>query len=270
MPQRDEAVFVVHGLDVDAKSVRADVFARKLLTLISGLREADRFVNGKITHSYMISALGTGSASVTVRQKQRSRNRPHSGIAVYEQVATAIYNGDRAVSRYPEKLIHRVGQLSAGALQTFSHAELAFSDDNVIRIDDFLARQSDAANQSLLIGPERVQDRYYRGRAIGSFDGELKEIDNRGLILRGKLLLSAGGVEIDCVMNKERVPEARNAFDKRVIIEGSAHYDGEQQLPTRIDVVSIKIINGQRNLLRWRGAFTSTVDTKPEEDDEWR
>ena len=272
MPQRDEAVFVLHGLDVDAKSVRADVFARKLLTLIAGLRDADRFANGKIAHSYMIAALSTGSTSVTVRQKQRSRNRPqHSGIAVYEQVANAIYNGDRAVSRFPEKLVQRVGQLSAGALQTFSHAEIAFSDDNVIRIDDFLARQADAANQVLHTGPEGLSDRYFRGRAIGSFDGELKEIDNRGLILRGKLILSAGGVEIDCVMNKERVPEARNAFDQRVVIEGSAHYDGEQQLPTRIDVASIKIINGQRNLLRWRGAFTSTgADTEPEEDDEWR
>jgi hypothetical protein len=45
MPRRDEAVFAVHGLDVDAKSVRADVFARKLLTLITGFREADRFAN---------------------------------------------------------------------------------------------------------------------------------------------------------------------------------------------------------------------------------
>ena len=56
MPGRNEATFVVHGLDVDAKSVRADVFARKLLTLIAGFREADRFVNGTIAHDYLISA----------------------------------------------------------------------------------------------------------------------------------------------------------------------------------------------------------------------
>src|ERR1700730_1891722 len=217
MPRRDEAVFVVPGLDVDAHSVRADVFARKLLTLIVGLREADRFANGKIAHSYIIASLGTGSASITVREKQRSRNRPHSSIAVYEQVATAIYNGDRAVTRFSEKLVQRIGQLSAGAQETFSHAELAFADDNVIRIDDFLARQSEAANEVLLAGPAGLPDQYYRGRAIGSFDGELQEIDNRGLILRGKLILTAG-VEVDCVMNKERVPEAREAFGKRVVI----------------------------------------------------
>ena len=268
MPQRDEAIFVVHGLDVDAKSVRADVFARKLLTLIAGLREADRFANGKSTHSYMIAALSTGSASVTVRQKQRSRSRPlHSGIAVYEEVASAIYNGDRGVGRFSDKLIQRVGQLSAGALQTFSHAELAFADDNVIRVDDFLARQSELANQTLLAGPEGIHDQYYRGRAVGSFDGELQEIDNRGLILRGKLILTAG-VEIDCVLNKDRVPEAREGFGKRVIVEGTAHYDGNEQLPARVDVLAMQIVGDRPNLLRWRGAFGSSSGADTEED-EW-
>ena len=269
MPQRDEAVFAVHGLDVDARSVRADVFARKLQTLIAGLRDADRFANGKVGFVYMISALGTGSASVTIRQKQKLHTRPHySGIAAYEELASAIYNGDRSIGRYPEKLVHRVQQLSKGALQTFSHAELVFADDNVIRIDDFLERQSEVAHRSFIIAPEVPTDRYYRGLAMGSFDGELKEIDNRGLILRGKLVLSAGAVEIDCVMNKERVPEARDAFDKRVIIDGTAHYDGEQQLPTRIDVATIRMVGDRSDLLRWRGAFTPRPRTEAEED-EW-
>jgi hypothetical protein len=268
MPQRDEAVFVVHGLHVDARSVRADVFARKLQTLIGGLRDADRFANGKPGFVYMISALGTGSASVTIRQKQRSHGRPqHSGIAVYEEVASAIYNGDRSIARYPERLVYRVQQLSQGVLRSFSHAELAFADDNVIRIDDFMERQSEAAHNVLLSGPEAPPDRFYRGRAIGSFDGQLEEIDNRGLILRGKLILSAGGVEIDCVMNKDRVPEARDAFDKRVIIDGTAHYDGDQQLPTRIDVATIRIVGDRPDLLRWRGAFTSPSETEAEDDD---
>jgi hypothetical protein len=267
MLRRDEASFVVHGLDTDAKSVRAEVFARKLLTLIACFREADRFANGKLAYGYIISALSTGSASVTVRQKQRSRARPkHSSIEIFEEVANAIYNGDRLVTAYPKKLIYRVGQLSAGALGTFSHAELAFSDENVIRIDDFFERQSEAANQFQLVGPEALRDRFYRGRAIGSFDGELQEIDNRGAVLRGKLIVGAG-VEIDCVLNKDRVPEAREAFDKRVVIEGTAHYDGEQQLPTRIDVSAVKIINQRPSLLRWRGAFAASPETEAAEDD---
>jgi hypothetical protein len=269
MPQRDETVFVVHGLDVDARRVRADVFALKLRALIAGLRDADRFANGKVRHLYMIAALSTGSASVTIRQKQRSHKRPvSSGIATYEEAASAIYNGDRTVAHFPISLVRRIGQLSSGALRTFSHAELIFADDNIIRIDDFLERQSEVAHQALVPGPETPLDQYYRGRAIGSFDGELKEIDNRGLMLRGKLILGAGAVEIDCVMNKERVPEVREAFDKRVIIEGTAHYDGAQQLPTRIDVSNIRVVGDRGGLLRWRGAFTSSA-AETEREDDW-
>jgi hypothetical protein len=216
----------------------------------------------------MIASLGIAdSAAATVRQKQRSRYRPaHSAITVYENVANAIYNGDRSVTRYPERLISQIRRLGDGALRTFSHAEIAFADDNVIRVDDFLLRQSEVAEQTLLV-PQTTKstDRYYRGVAIGSFDGELKEIDSRGTVLRGKLFLSAGGAEIDCVMNKDRVPEAREAFDNRVIVEGAAHYDGEEQLPTRIDVTTIRIVGG-RGLIRWRGAFGEPREQDADED----
>ena len=267
-PQHDETVFVLHGLDIDARNVRADVFALKLRTLIRGLRDADRFANGKVGFDYIIRAIEVGSVSVTIRQRERLYTRSHhSSLKVYEEVANAIYNGDSSISAYPDKLVKNVQQLSKGALKDFSHAELVFSDSNVIRIDEFLERQSEVAYRDLISGPETKADRYYRGRAIGSFDGELKEIDNRGLILRGKLVLSAGNLEIDCVMNKERVPEVREAFDKRVIIEGIAHYDGENQLPIRIDVTTINITGHHEDLLRWRGAFAPPA--LPEEEEEW-
>jgi hypothetical protein len=256
MPRRDEATLVLHGLDVDARGVRADVFATKLRTLIAGLREADKFINGRISFIYMIAALSTeSSAAATVRQKQRSHYRPgHSGIAVYEDAASAIYNGDRRVLRYPERLITQIRRLGDGALRTFSHGEIAFSDE-VIRVDDFLVRQSDAVREVFVNERQTISDRYYRGVAIGRFDGELKEIDSRGAFLRGKLILSAGGAEIDCVMNKDKVPEARDGFDKRVIVTGVAHYDGENQLPARIDVTTISAISSRSDLTQWRGAF---------------
>jgi hypothetical protein len=268
MPRRNEATFVLHGLDVDARSVRAEVFALKLRTLISGLREADRFVNGKPSFIYMIAGLSTAnSAAATIRQKQRSRRSGHSAITVYENVARAIYNGDQSVIRYPERLISQIKKLGDGALRSFSHGEIAFADDHVIRVDDFLLRQSEAAQEALAVPQTQLgREHYYRGIAIGSFDGELKEIDSRGTVLRGKLILSAGGAEIDCVMNKDRVPEARQAFDNRVIVGGAAHYDGEQQLPTRIDVATIRIMGGRGGLIRWRGAFAGPDERDSEED----
>jgi hypothetical protein len=267
MPRRDEATLVLHGLDVDGRGVRADVFARKLQTFIAGLREADKFVNGRISFGYMIAGLNTdSSATATIRQKQRSRYRPgHSGIAAYEDAASAIYNGDRRVLRYPDRLIAQIRRLGDGALRTFSHGEIAFADE-VIRVDDFLLRQSDAVREVLINARQTTADRHYRGVAVGRFDGELKEIDSRGTMLRGKLILSAGGAEIDCVMNKDKVPDAREGFDKRVVVIGVAHYDGENQLPARIDVATINALSNHGNLIRWRGAFEGPGDEDAVED----
>jgi hypothetical protein len=86
-------------------------------------------------------------------------------------------------------------------------------------------------------------------------------------MLRAKLVLTAGGLEIDCVMNKDRVPEARNSFDKRVVIEGAAHYDGVRQIPSRLDIKSLRVVGDESNLLRWRGVFKSDVDINDDWDD---
>ena len=216
----------------------------------------------------MLSRLETGSAAVTVREKQKTRKRPpHSGISYFETAASAIYNGDRSIARLPPPLVQQIQKLGEGVARKFSHAELAFSDDNVIRIDDYLLKQSEDAYAGLISNvPKAASEKYYRGLAVGTFDGILKEIDARGTMLRGKLILTAGGLEIDCVMNKDRIPQARESFDQRVIVGGTAHYDGESQLPVRIDVRTIKIVNGRSDLIRWRGAFEIPKQESDEED----
>jgi hypothetical protein len=267
MERSDEAKFVLHGLDADNRIVRASVFAQKFRILLNALRIADTLANGKPSFMYMLSKLETGSAAVTIREKQTTRARPaHSGIYLLETTASAIYNGDRNVERLPPELVKQVEKLGKGVARRFSHAELAFSDDTVIRIDDYLLRQTEAAYETIQ-SPNRQSDRYYRGIAVGSFDGVLKEIDARGTMLRGKLVLTAGGLEIDCVMNKDRVREAGNSFDKRVIIEGAAHYDGERQIPARLDIKSLRVVGEDSDLLRWRGAFKSGDDVADDWDD---
>jgi hypothetical protein len=267
MPRADETIFVLHGLEEDNRVVRARVFAQKLRILLAALQDADRIANGKLTFDYLLPRLETGSAAVTIRERQRRRSRStHSAISVLETTANAIYNGDRNLDRMPPSLVKRLQRLSEGAARKFSHGELAFPDDNVIRIDDYLLRQSEAAYEFAREPESHLRDRYYRGLAIGSFDGFLKEIDARGTMLRGKLLLTAGGFQIDCIMNKDRVPEARESFDKRVVIEGTAHYDGKDQIPVRVDVRSIRIIKEQADLLRWKGALRPVAD---EAEDDW-
>ena len=226
MPRKDEITLELHGLDEDNRIVRANVFAQKFRELLSALAIADKLANDKPGFNYVITGLKLGSASVTVREKQRRRERAYaSAIRYFEDTASAIYNGDRILERQSPNLVRSVQKLSSGVGKKFQHAEIAF-EDNVIRIDDFLQRQANVAYELATLPELKRSDQFYRGIANGSFDGILKEIDARGTMLRGKLVLSAGGLEIDCVMNKERVRQAGESFDKRVMVEGAAHYDG--------------------------------------------
>lgn len=267
MPRVDETTFVIHGLDMDNRAVRASVFAQKLRTLISALQLADKLANGKPAYDYLISGLINGSAGATIRERRRSHGAPQrSAIAVLESTASAIYNGERVNEKITPALVKKVEKLGSGVSKKFSHAELAFSDNNVIRIDDFLLRQTAVAYKVAMLPDIPHSARYFQGIAVGSFDGVLKEIDARGTVLRGKLVLISGGAEIDCVMNKEQVPEARDSFDKRVVIDGTAHYDGLTQMPVRVDVRTIRQIKEGADLMRWRGALRSA--SHPDIDDE--
>ena len=262
MPRRDEATLSIHGLDMDARVVRADVFVQKLRDLLSALKTADKLANGKFSHDYMLPKLNEGSAVATVRERPRKRGVSQSSIACFERVATAVYNGDRhEVGALDPEIVRKIERLSRGASERFSHAEISFADEKVIRIDDYLQHQ---AEDALLVPADAPSSEHqsYRGAAFCAFEGVLKEIDSRGTMLRGKLVLEPSSTEIDCVMNKDRVPEARESFDNRVAIRATAHYDGRSNLPARLDVHEIRTISQEGNLARWKGAFVF-----PETDD---
>ena len=104
------------------------------------------------------------------------------------------------------------------------------------------------------------------GWRTGEFEGVLKEIDSRGTMLRGKLVLTPSDTEIDCVMNKDRVPEARDSFDQRVVIKGAANYDGRSALPARLDIREIRTIKQAADLTRWKGAFVFPEANDHEDD----
>ena len=261
MRRRDETTLTVHGLDIDARVVRAEVFLKKLRELINALKAADKLANGRRAHDYLLPNLRDGSIEATVRERSRRRRNPQSPISYFERVTTAVYNGDQREVQSPDRaIIEKIEKLSRGANEEFAHAELSFA-DNTVRIDDYLQRQAESAmsepeNESVgMLQP-------YRGLAFGTFDGVLKEIDSRGTMLRGKLVLDPSASEIDCVMNKDRVPAARESFDKRVVIKGTARYDGSGGLPARLDVHEIHPVGQVSSLTRWKGAFVF-----PKQDD---
>ena len=144
MPRSDEIIFSIHGLDMDVRVVRADVFAQKLNQLVSALKTADKLANGKSAHDYMLPNLQYGSAIATVRERSRKLEPSQSSIAYFEHAAVAVYNGDRrSVSTLDPEIVEKIERLSRGARKRFAHAEIRFADDNVIRIDDYLQHQAE-------------------------------------------------------------------------------------------------------------------------------
>jgi hypothetical protein len=271
MPDYGEATLVLHGLDSDNRVVRGDVFARKLGAFIAGLRAADRFANGALSFDYMIDDLSRrSSALATLREKRRTRKPALSSVAAYEEVAAAVYNGDVVAKRFPPTLIRHIGNLCSGATKKFSHAEVEFANDNVVRIDDFLGAQAVTAERQFFVdASSHSAQGSFAGVSHGSFDGTIEEIDARGTLFRGKLLPTGGAVEIDCVMNKDKIPEVAGKFHKRAYVSGLVHYSQDSAIPLRIDVSSIELLDERRqsDLIRWRGAFSGALASADE--DEW-
>lgn len=236
-----ETILTIHGLEGDMGLVRADVFSRKLRAFLAGLAEADKLANGKRAHRFMIEGMQKSSAKITVREKQATREPPKaSGVAAYERALKAVYNGDRSVDRLPPRLVTSIRALSVGAEKDFAHGEVSFDvPDNVVRIDDFLRRQSERAKEVIAETASAGREPFFQGIAIGSFDGILKVLDSRGQTISTKLITTAGAVEIDCIVNRSQLSEAKDHFEQRVRVEGAAHYDGTSALPVRVDVHSI-------------------------------
>jgi hypothetical protein len=258
MAQDAETVLTIHGLDGDNKLVRADVFSRKLRAFLAGLAEADKFANdGKRLHRFMIEDLKKSSAQISVREKQATRDAPKaSGVEAYKRALKAVYNGDRSVERLPKRLVANIRSLTTGADKDFEHGEVSFAGGEVVRLDDFLKRQSDRAADLVVATAVAARDQYFQGTAIGSFDGVLKVIDSRpGQTIRAKLVTTAGEVEIECIVNRAQIDDFKDNFDRRVRIEGTAHYVAESGLPVRVDVSSVTPIKAGADLVRWRGAF---------------
>lgn len=258
MAQDNEVTLTIHGLAVDNGNVLGEVFVTKLKALIDALRLADRHLNERKSHDVLVVGLHIGSAAATLRERVSSRERiPTPGTTLIKEIVEAVYNGDRHVSRYPTELITSLQPLVSGVGKKFSHGEIRF-ENNIIRIDDFLASQLDRAVRRA--EGEDLASGYYEGVALETYDGIVKQMDSRGSLVRGVLVLTIGGKEIDCVFKKEDLDRLRASFDLRARVEAVAHYDGTSPLPSRLDVRRITLVEAGEGLLRWRGGLSRRRD----------
>jgi hypothetical protein len=262
----NEITLTLHGLTLTDGNVLARVFLEEFKRLLDALSRADKVLNKTIAHDYVIVELKAGSAIAKVRETRRigkwSRKavraellgqRRESPVSYFKQAVISIYNGDLDTSKLPPGLVKDVAGMAKDSGETFAHGSLTFDQENVIRIDDYLAKQAERA--IVRLAPQRAEGpKYHVGLGYTSFDGVLKEIDTRGSLFRGKLILTAGGKEIDCVFREEDIPQIKQQFHIRARIEGMAHYGGESPLPERLDIKIITPI-GEGELTKWRGAF---------------
>ncbi|GFE97659.1 hypothetical protein [Gluconobacter sp. Gdi] len=265
---KDKITLKIHGLEVDNDLVRADVFVMKLRAVVDSLKRIDRLNNKKKRHQYIITDLQIGSALATIREKisTRSNKGSSSSIDSFSDIISSVYDGDSVSElNLPKQIFANLRRLTSGSSKAFSHAELTFPHGRIIRIDEFLADRvrdvSAIANDNIIVSPE-----YFLGTAYGTFEGVLQELDARGTLLRGKLILN-GGVELDCVLNRDEIPTLREQFNQRVSVDAAAHYDGRHPLPVRLEIRRINRLEEMGDLTKWKGAFKPAP--YDDMDEEW-
>jgi hypothetical protein len=259
----DNVTLTIHGLAADNGRVRADVFLEKFRALVNILKIADLSLNSRKSHNLIIEELSVSSARAMLREKVSVKKCvPDKGAPLVADLIGAIYAGEKHLDRFPEKLIESIAPLSKVS-KNFSHGEIEFGGNNIVRIDEYLANQTKRAIDRLR-GVDDEKDKNFEGVAYGVFDGVLKELDSRGILVQGKLVLTAGSKEIECIFKRDDIPELRNNFDRRARVEGIAHYDGAELLPVRLDVKKIVPVKEDADLTRWRGALSQKRVKKPE------
>lgn len=238
-------------------AVRADVFARKLAVFVNGLKAADKFVNGKKAVNHLITDLEYGSALAKIQEQVYSTKATFnaSGIEYYQKIANDISKGNVIPSDTPIPMLKSLAKLGDGADKIFSHGEIQMPDNNdtIVRLDDYFDKRAENILQKFTGPDDGVK--YFEGTSFGEFDGTIKEIDLRGNIFSAKLILTAGGTEVDCICNSVSVKNLRETLNKRIIVQAAAMYDGSQKLPERLDIKLITPVADDGDLRKWCGAF---------------
>ena len=112
-----------------------------------------------------------------------------------------------------------------------------------------------------------MTDKWFSGSAFGSFDGEVRAVDLRGSLPEIKLILSAGGKQIDCICRGIDIENIRSALNRRVRISGLAIYDGTSGLPRRLEAREVSLVAPGADFTRWKGAFEPFEALEWEPDD---
>lgn len=247
--------------------VDASVFARKLTILVRALQAADKAANnGALAHRFTIAKLHTSTPTAVLRERAIPRRDPgfvsaNSGIGAFTECADAIQLGSPRALEFG-KTAGYISDLAKGSRNQFGYAEVWTDNDNIVRIDEFMAERA-AAVLSPSSSDAASTKVWFKGAVFGTFDGILQVVDTRGSRPEIKLTLTAGGKQVDCVCRADHIETIGGALNKRVRVSGRAIYDGKGGLPRRVEASSIERVPDPGDFSRWKGAF------EPFEVSEW-
>lgn len=265
MAHHEEITLTLHGLDQHNRDVDGEVFAKKLSAFMLGLAAADIAANGKRRHKFFVAGLKKNTATASFREQVASTGvPPGSGISNYQRALVLIRDDEAEARVLPKKLVEPIARLNEGVGDVFAFGEVKTAGGIVVQIDKFLAERAQAVLADIE-REERGQQTFFSGSAHTSFDGILKAVDLRGDHKKAILILTAGGIQIDCGVDRLDVEQLRAVLDRRATVYGLAKYEPTNPLPTYFEVFDVAIVPDGVGLNRWRGAF-NVPPSDPDED----
>ena len=215
--------------------IPARVFARTFGSLMRALRVAHKATIGEshVRKTLYVSHLKMGSNEFGIGGNE---------IAV-ESLRRAAFDTYRSnftrVSQSPEMV---KATIILGQIYKKGYSISAVFKNEELPLDEFFFSQTERLVETPIIGPVEPPQ-FFAGNVIGSYDGRLGDIDYRGPVWKGHLLLNGSQVSIECVFDRSQGEDSINPHgNKRVSITGRAIYTGEGALPARIEVITIQAI----------------------------
>lgn len=237
----------------DFGPIPAELFKKTFDAFLTALLVTDRELQPKARSSeFLISQLALDPYEFGILEKRRAYGQTTpSAVEFFRRCAEGIYRSDyQTVVRHPR--VTRAFIRIVKALDPCFQVLAQFSDAE-LPIDDFFRRQVDRVGAKDDAAPA---DNWFLGSAIMSFEGRLDEIDYRGAVWTGELMLPAGATHIECVFDRSQGEDALNPFgNKSVCITGRAIYTGDSQLPERIEVLTIEERQHVRAAIDIRGSL---------------
>jgi hypothetical protein len=228
----------VEARDYDLGPIPAELFKKTFDAFLTALQVTDRELQPKARSSeFFISQLDLNPYAFGILEKRKAIGQnSSSAVEFFRRCAEGIYRSDyQTVVRHP-RLTRAFIRIVKALDPSFN--VLAQFNDTELPIDEFFRRQVDRVGAK----DDAVRtDNWFLGSAIMSFEGRLDEIDYRGAVWTGDLMLPAGTTHVECVFDKSQGEDALNPFgNKNVCVTGRAIYTGDSQLPERIEVLSIE------------------------------